>query len=281
MVGAPAATVGTLHFDLSHAPQDVEHTLHIAGIDYALTAHTPETRVLHASRNTVLAAVPDHQQHRISHFAEDVQLPGHVSMMFVQHPSKDSNSPLPALSLTALHIPAHARAALRAAKAAAPAVSNAAPAPSLAGRKLMLMAAPPPAAPPDVADDHAHDFKTPLDAAIALTAAHPELMHFDPATAAHIHDNHLASARGIEDLALSISQQGTADTDGGWATITTGTDEHGKVVTDEAGQPIYQYALSDDTKAAMASRSRAHCAAPRTISPSRTRYGARITGSPR
>jgi hypothetical protein len=260
MAGAPEPSVGTLHFDLSHTPQDAEHTLHVAGVDYTLSAHTPETRALHAGQNTVLAAVPDDQQHRISHFVENVQLPGHVAMMFVQHPSKDPNSPLPALSLTALHIPAPARAALRAAKAAAPVMLKAgapklaASAPSLAGRKLMLMAAaPPPAVDPDVSDDHAHSFKTPLDTAIALTAAHPELMHFDPATAAHIHDNHLVSAPGIEDLALSLSQQGAADTDGGWATISTGTDENGKVVTNDAGQPIYQYALSDDTKAAMAS----------------------------
>src|SRR3954452_13049530 len=98
------SVVGTVHFDLSHAPSDVEHTLNLAGRTYPLTAHTAETRASHAVDNAVLAAVPADQQHRISHFAENVTLPDNVAMMWVQHPSQDPNAPLPALSAFALHI---------------------------------------------------------------------------------------------------------------------------------------------------------------------------------
>lgn len=214
------SSVSTLHFDLSHAPQDAEHTLYVAGKKYQLNRHTAETRKRHVAKNQVLRAVPPDQHHRISHFTEEVRLPDTAALMFVQHASQDPKSPLPALSLLALHIPARARAAHRAKKQAAPARR-------LADGKPALMAA---ASPSDVADD-AFSYKTPLDMAIALAAMHPELMHLDPEVAAHIHDNHVASAPGINELALSISQQGSADTDGGWATITPCVDENGTLLT--------------------------------------------------
>lgn len=231
--------VTTLHFDLSHAPQDVDHTLHIAGQDYVLTAHTPQTLQLHASRNPMLAAVPVDQQHHVSHFAENVALPSGVALMFVQHPAKDANAPLPALSLMATYIPPGARPA-----------PTAASGPSLAARKLAVLGAAPPAL--DPGDDHGNSFRTPLDTALSLVSMHPELMHLDPATAAHIHDTHLVSAPGVNDLALAISAQGAADVDGGWATISACVDENGATLTNDAGQPVYHYALSDATQAALA-----------------------------
>ena len=236
----PVAT--TLHFDLSHAPADVEHTLTLAGKSYKLTAHSPETRATHAASNAMLAAVPPDQQHRISHFAQDVMLPDNVAMMSVQHPSQDPDAPLPALSAMALHIPAQARPVL---KSGAPS--------ALGAQKLAMLGAGAPAIPgrPDLSDDHAHSFKTPLDTAITLAAMHPELMHLDPAVAGHIHDNHLVSARGITDLALALRRQGPAEADRGWATISPCVDETGKVQTHDDGTPVYHYAPSAQTRQAM------------------------------
>ncbi len=216
------SVVGTLHFDLSHSPLDVEHTLNLAGKTYKLAAHTAQTRADHAANNAVLAAVPADQQHRISHFAENVTLPDNVAMMWVQHPSQDEKAPLPALSAFALHIPRQARPLLKSTSPSA-----------LAVHKLAMLGAAPPSAPTqsDLSDDHAHSFKTPLDTAITLVSMHPELMHLDPAVAGHIHDNHLVAARGITDLAIALRRQGPAETDRGWATISPCVDETGKIQT--------------------------------------------------
>jgi hypothetical protein len=253
----PAPSVSTLHFDLAHAPQDVVHTLFLAGKEYVLTLHTPETRATHAAANPLLAAVPPNLQHRISHFVEGVELPDNVALMFVQHPSKDPNSPLPSLSLMALHIPGPADGATSAPPRG----------PSLAQRKLALLAAAPPgsasaptrapvllgaAAPAaDLSADHGQSFRTPLDAAMSIVSMHPELMHFDPATAAHIQTNHVANAPGLNDLALSLSAQGPAEADSGWARIAPCLDAQGNVAKDASGKPICQYALSDQTAAAL------------------------------
>ncbi|MGA2894980.1 MAG: hypothetical protein ABSE22_19105 [Xanthobacteraceae bacterium] len=261
-MSAAASSASTLHFDLSHAPQDVVHTLFLAGKEYVLTAHTPETRALHAAVNALLAAVPPNLQHHISHFAEGVQLPNNVALMFVQHPLKDPNSPLPSLSLMALHIPTPSSGPTPAPP----------PGPSLAERKLALLAAVPlsspsaptrapvllGAAPPaagaaavNLGADQGQSFKTPLDAAMSIVSMHPELMHFDAATAAHIQTNHVANAPGLNDLALSLSAQGPAEANSGWARITPCLDAQGDVAKDASGAPICQYTLSDETGAAL------------------------------
>ena len=270
---AAAPSVSTVHFDLSHAPQDVVHTLFVAGKKYVLTRHTPETRAAHAAANPLLAAVPPTLQHHISHFAEGVELPNNVALMFVQHPSQDPNSPLPSLSLMALHIP-------RPSEGAAPAPPTG---PSLGERKLALLgAAPPgspsaptrapvllgseaPTAPPvllgaaapagapvaGLSADRGQSFRTPLDSAMSIMSMHPELMHFDAATAAHIQTNHVANAPGLNDLALAMSAQGPAEANSGWARITPCLDAQGNVAKDDSGKPICQYTLSDQTAAAL------------------------------
>jgi hypothetical protein len=233
-------SVGTLHFDLSHAPENAQHTLNLAGKTYPLTPHSAETRACYAASNPMLGAVPPDQQHHISHFADNVMLPAVHTLMWVQHPSQDPNAQLPAVSLLASHHPAAATAD----KAGAPS--------ALATQKLALMGATlDPASLPDLSDDHAHSFKTPLDTAISLVSMHPELMHLDSGVARQIHDNHVTSARGVTDLAVALRRQGPAETTSGWARISACVDENGKALTHADGTPMYQYVPSDETRQAM------------------------------
>src|ERR1022692_2243030 len=140
--------IHTLHFSLFHAPAGVQHTLHVGTDTYPLTPHSQETLARHAAGNPVLASMATPEK-SVSHFAEGVRLPSDaVVLTRVQHPSKDPQSPLPAMSLMSLHIPAAARAQ---AKKATPQAHAA-----MASQKRLVLgaAAPAPAAPGDDDSDY-------------------------------------------------------------------------------------------------------------------------------
>lgn len=248
----------TLHFDLSHAPAGVQHTLQVGGKTYPLTAHTPDTMAAHAAANPVLARIPAAQS-SLSHYAENVPLPSNASIILrVNHPSKDPNSPLPAMSLLTLHIPTAARQQAMQLNPTAHA--------TMAAKKMAVLGAAPAPAASDADDsgsdgdsdsDYLNSFQTPLDAAQALVGFHPDLVSLDPTTAAHIQNTHIANAPGIDDLATSISEQGPADVDGGWAVIAPCLDPSGNQINDSSGNPAYRYKLSEQTRAAMGTPGRA------------------------
>ena len=209
-----------------------------------MTAHSAETRERHAADNLVLKRIPEEHQHRVSHFAENVKLPAdNVALLFVEHGSKDLNSPLPALGLLALHVPAGANLEMHEAhpEQRIGTVNH-----KIGRYNGALLDSD--SAQAHIVQQHAQDFKTPLDAAHALVSMHPELTHFDPDTAAHIRDRHVAHSPQIEDLAYELQQQGPpADVDSGWATIEVCRDEEGKILPDKNGKPVYRYTLSERT----------------------------------
>ena len=129
--------IHTLHFSLFHAPAGVQHTLHVGTDTYPLTAHTKETLARHAAGNPVLASMATPEK-SVSHFAEGVRLPSDAIVLTrVQHPSKDPQSPLQAMSLVSLHIPAAGRAQAKAANPQAHA--------AMVSKKMVVLGAAPPA----------------------------------------------------------------------------------------------------------------------------------------
>jgi hypothetical protein len=86
---------------------------------------------------------------------------------------------------------------------------------------------------------------------------HPELMHLDPNVASHIRDQHIAASPGLENLARTISSQGRAQVNKGWATIRVCRNDDGSILNDSHGKPIYRYTLSEQTNAALGQPTRA------------------------
>src|SRR5689334_19172741 len=90
----------TLHFDLNHCPAHSEFTLSVLGKKYALRPHSDETRASHAAANRALAAMAAHARRKVSHFAEDVEMPADaVGIHLVTCPAKDADALLPDLAL--------------------------------------------------------------------------------------------------------------------------------------------------------------------------------------
>ena len=97
----------TLHFDLSHCPQDVEFTLLAGdGKNYALIAYrdAPGMMARHREQNKALALIPPHKLHHITHFVEDAELYATgVSIRRVVFPSLDDH-PLPEIAMAFIHV---------------------------------------------------------------------------------------------------------------------------------------------------------------------------------
>jgi|GEM_PF-3114493 len=80
---------------------------------------------------------------------------------------------------------------------------------------------------------------SPMDYAVALAGAHPELSSPDPALGETVVGYINSQSNPLYNLATAISQQGPATTSGGWATLVqTGT---------LGANPVYQYNLSTTT----------------------------------
>lgn len=91
----------TLHFDLSHSPPGVTHTLHLGGRRHTLAPHTAQTRAAHREKNRLLQRVPDH---RLTHYMPDVPvLSGAIQSYYVTHPPKVG--PRPNLALMGIMVP--------------------------------------------------------------------------------------------------------------------------------------------------------------------------------
>ena len=114
----PTETV-TLHFDLSHLghlPSDQEFTLKALGERTTLRRHDADTLREHSRRNLALAALPEDQLQRLTHFVEDVELPADaVGFHWVGYPSTRLGAVSDEIAVVFQHVPAEAvRRAVRA-----------------------------------------------------------------------------------------------------------------------------------------------------------------------
>ncbi len=192
--------VVTLHFDLSHCPQDVEFTLQAGGgIRHKLTAYrdAPGKLEEHRQTNKALALLSDAQCSRITHFVEDAQMDAHrVSVRRVVYPSTD-NHPLPEIALMFVHIP-HSH------------------------QKKILKYDPPAGAPErphplffsyyNIAPDnlngltteeihlHADRIKPPFETARSIVFHHPEIGSINPIVAKSVFDHHVKGTQDFQNL---------------------------------------------------------------------------------
>lgn len=83
---------------------------------------------------------------------------------------------------------------------------------------------------------------SPMDYAVLLAGAHPELSSPDPAVQSEVNSHINSQTNLLYELATAFSKQGPASPNGGWATI----EQIGKLGT----EPVYQYTLSSATAAA-------------------------------
>ena len=114
----PTETV-TLHFDLSHLghlPADQDFTLKALGQRTTLRRHDANTLREHSQRNLALAALPEDQLQRLTHFVEDVELPADaVGFHWVGYASTRPGAVSEEIAVVFQHVPGEAvRRAVRA-----------------------------------------------------------------------------------------------------------------------------------------------------------------------
>jgi hypothetical protein len=91
MTGRSLHETATLHFDLSHLSLDDSFALHAGARRYELAAHTRSSLAQARRRNAALALVPDH---RVTHFAGPVRLPGNCPLLLrITAPKAPSGGP--------------------------------------------------------------------------------------------------------------------------------------------------------------------------------------------
>ncbi len=99
----------TLHFDLSHLTHlgvHQEFTLKTLGKRRLLKRHDEETRRRHVRQNRALAALPGGQRERITHYAEDVELPADaVGFHWVGYPSSRRGTVSDEIAVVFQHVP--------------------------------------------------------------------------------------------------------------------------------------------------------------------------------
>ena len=99
----------SLHFDLSHLSPDQPFTLHVGSRRYDLTPHNRRSLAQSRRSNAALERVADH---RITHFAGPVRLPGDaVILLRVTAPKLRPDDLLDRLVLASLRMPRRHRIA--------------------------------------------------------------------------------------------------------------------------------------------------------------------------
>ncbi|MFJ9369593.1 hypothetical protein ACIRRA_34960 [Nocardia sp. NPDC101769] len=253
MKGLPvrSTTRVTFHLDLSHDSGAGHREYWVKGYRsrHPVRAHTAQTLAQARRQNAALAAMPENELARFTHYAEDVvvseESPHHVRVHY-----QDGDTALPALVAMTIHVPQRARVAAR---TTTPALGKIAE--QIAIPNATLAAYGVPEATLSMSLD-ADCLMTPIETAKSILFHHPELASLDSATAAIVIDT-IANTGGIHDFALTISSQGAATTTGGFATITASTDGHDQPYTynpngpwAQAGKTVYHYKLSDETAGA-------------------------------
>ena len=121
----------TLHFDLSHLSHlgaDQGFTLKALGRQTLLRRHDEQSRRRHIGQNRAFAAVPAPQRERITHYAEDVELPGDaVGFHWVGYPSSRPGAVSDEVAVVFQHVPGECvrravRAMIRDGSSAVPAI---------------------------------------------------------------------------------------------------------------------------------------------------------------
>ena len=227
-----------LHFALGHLSPDQAFTLHAGPRRYEVTPHTRDTLTRSRRSNAALGRLPDHA---VTHFADQVQLPGNAPLLLrVTAPALRPGELLDRLVLTAIYLPRQHRAA-GLERRRRPLRGR--PSPSAGKLAALGLDDPFPVVPDDVIID-AGDLTTPFDAAHSLLFHHAELLTTQTAAATGI-VSWIETAAGINDLADSIARQAKAHeqdpSQPNWVTSQPGTDWH----TGGPGKPIYVW--SDET----------------------------------
>jgi hypothetical protein len=236
----------TLHFDLSHCPPEEEFSLSALGKRYVLTRHTPDTFGRFTQENRALALIPPEHQHKVTHFAEGVELPADaVGMHLVTYPSPRGDGGVPELALPFIHIPTDAKRShfrrRRKSAAARPLPS------SLANFGVESI---PPEEEAAVCLD-ATLVQTPFQAAEAIIFNHPDLLTLRQDVAATVIYDHIGLALTKDDTLPHYISANGPDKPTPWYTVTvaknpqTGEpitpiteDENGNPIRDKDGNPI-------------------------------------------
>ncbi|MGH7233549.1 MAG: hypothetical protein ACREJU_19640, partial [Nitrospiraceae bacterium] len=235
---APSSTRSTeqrtLHFDLSHLPAGVEHTLFLGGVRHTLIGHDDASRARHRRTAPIFRHIPDE---RLTHHVS-LNVPADALQTFyVIHGRKSSG--LPHLSTFGLHVPKGAvrrhhdrhgfAKGLHTAKIRRLGLQERRTPPADADSATITTVLP-----PDLAVDDLADFHDPTEAAKFAVFHHPEILSLEVDTALLMLGK-IESTRSFDDLANTISQEGMPaqhpDSDyEGWA--------NGKYVLDVHGQKI-------------------------------------------
>jgi hypothetical protein len=228
-----------LHFDLGHLSPDQPFTLHAGSRRYELTRHSRHSLARARRANAALGLLPDH---RVTHFAGPVRLPGNSPLLLRVTASKlRPDDLLDRLVLTSIHLPRRHRAAGLARRQQRQRRLGRSPTLS---PKLASLGVSNGILPPDKVIIDVGDWKTALDAAASLVFHHAELLTTQAAPATDIICL-IQAARGINDLADSIWGQSQAHekdpSQPNWVSSKPGTDWQ----TGKPANPVYVW--SDQT----------------------------------
>jgi hypothetical protein len=224
-----------LHFDLSHLSPDQPFTLHAGARRYDLTPHTRHSLAQARRTNAALGLLPDH---RVTHFAGPVRLPGNSPLLLrVTAPKLRDDDLLDRLVLTSIHLPRRHRAAAlsrRQRQGRPPRLSA----------KLAALGGSDSNLPPDKVLIDIGDWNTAHEAAASLVFHHAELLTTQISPATDI-VGLIESAKGLNDLADSIYGQAEAHehdpSQPNWVNSQPGTDWK----TGQPANPVYVW--SDQT----------------------------------
>jgi hypothetical protein len=233
-----------LHFDLGHLSPHQTFTLHAGSRRYELTPHTRHSLARARRANAALGLLPDH---RVTHFAGPVRLPGNSPLLLrVTAPKLRPDDLLERLVLTSIHLPRRHRAAgLARRQRRRGRLRTAAPCcDTVTSPKLKSLGLSDGDLPPDKVLIDVGDWNTALDAATSLVFHHAELLTTQAAPATDIICL-IQFARGIDDLADSIWGQSQAHENDpsqpNWVSSRPGTDWQ----TGKPANPVYVW--SDQT----------------------------------
>ncbi|WP_224652683.1 hypothetical protein [Pectobacterium versatile] len=267
-----------LHFDLAQGhlrTNSATLNVTVGEHSFPLILHDEHSLARAAADNPALGLAVRHGQHSISHYAEIPKacfLPHHVTLIKVMGEKNGPfHSSLPDLCHLSYHIPdAHlrrharrhvARLAVRNAGVALPGKLSAMGVEALHLTRELIDTA-------DLLVD-ANVMKTPWDMACSILFSHPELANSQAYAATIVMNDHIAPPADMDpaqynrvyELALSLSRQGPATADGGFAQYKQVVDPDGSKMIYEfdwlgkdgevifpAGDPVMQYNLSVETE---------------------------------
>lgn len=257
-----------LHFELPNFSRDLNKvlTLQIDAKPFELQVHTPETLEESALTNPAIALIPEAERNRLTHYF-DVPLEhfpeDRLINIRVVAPDENPEIYLPELHHFSYYIPeAYRKRRIEEDLATLGhhlhVKLNSFNLPDNCAEGLSLT---------EMIELHlaAENVQTPLDIAKSLLFHYPELASHRPYTASIVMDRHIAPQNTRQythllNLANSISRQGPATSNGGWAKITNSVDKDGKPLVYEydmtrkftKGKPVLIYKLSDETESACA-----------------------------